>query len=995
MPSARRRRRLRLTECAYYFVESVMSEHVLGMCPTLSNHLNCRSTTMKHSPFGQAGIVLFVVMSTLCAASAAAPQISGIVSPAGAIRIERDGHEIATLIPGLFESGWRYAAMGAAKAGQVFTGGVHRGKITAPGGTAVDVELRLSPQHGRVGLEYRLTPQANIELNSLHVSLGLPARDWAGGSFTADKHSGPLPAQFGKTILYSTSMKSLQLVGDDGAALTLGFAEPTQVLVQDDRQWGQSFSVRVGPQLNGKTWAAGKSLKLAFSLTSVGGLALEEDRPVTVKAGPTWLPLDVTLDIEPDSALDFSKVIPRHTPAGKFGRVIVNSAGKFAFSDRPDEAVRFYGVNLCFSAHYLDHDVADQLAERLYRLGYNALRIHHYERDLVDRSSADQIRFLPERLDQFDYLFAALKQRGIYVTTDLFVSRSVPQARIYPGTDGAIEMNDYKMAVHVNERAYADYLAFSQALLDHVNPYTKMRYADDPTLSWLSLVNEDNPGNFIGRLKGPLRNDVQNAWNRWLAARFHDRSALESALGNLPDDQDPAKGNVPLQNVRATSPAAVQFNVFLAEVEQDFFDRTRQFLRNELHCDALLTDMNAWTNPVQMQAVRTSFDYVDDHFYVDHPRFLERPWSLPSSCPNTSPIADGAPGGRSCAFTRLHGKPFTITEFNYSSPGRFRGVGGILTGALAALQDWDGVWRFAYSHSRDSIPKPRPLNYFDVASDPLNQAAERASLCLFLRGDLEPAQHSVAITATDSQLLKTPTTSRDKTPSWNAVAWLTRVGWSVADEPSLRVPGQAVLPIVGGRIDPFADDAGQHIVDSLRENGWLSRKNRTELTDNRMVSENDQLTIDAPTNTFVLDTARTAGGFAPAGARIETQRATIQIHETDATVWISSLDGQPIASSKRLLITHLTDLQNTGARYADRARKVLLSWGSLPHLAQSGRATVALRVPNASEAKVYGLSTSGKRTSEIHSTRESNQLVIPLSVSDHGKARMLYEVVLP
>ena len=33
---------------------------------------------------------------------------------------------------------------------------------------------------------------------------------------------------------------------------------------------------------------------------------------------------------------------------------------------------------------------------------------------------------------------------------------------------------------------------------------------------------------------------------------------------------------------------------------------------------------------VQLQAVRTEFDYVDDHFYVDHPRFLERSWSLPS-----------------------------------------------------------------------------------------------------------------------------------------------------------------------------------------------------------------------------------------------------------------------------------------------------------------------------------------------------------------------------
>jgi hypothetical protein len=661
---------------------------------------------MKRGLFGWTSIALLVSSSVPVTAFAASPQTSGIVSPAGAIRMERQGKEIATLIPGLFETGWRHASMGEGKAGQGFAGDVHRGKITAPGGTVVDVELRVSPDRGRVGLDYRLTPQADIGLNSLHVSLGLPARHWAGGSFTADRHSGALPTQFDKAGLHSAATKSLHLAGNDGAELALDFPEPTQVLIQDDRQWGESFSVRIGPPLgNGETWSAGKSLRLVFSLAGGDGLTLEEDRPVTMEAGPSWLPLDVTLDIEPDSALDFSQVIPRHTPAGKFGRVIVNSAGKFAFADRPEQAVRFYGVNLCFSAHYLERDVADQLAERLYRLGYNALRIHHYERELVDASSADQIRFLPEKLDQLDYLFAALKQRGIYVTTDLFVSRGVPQARIYPGTDGDIGMDEYKMAVHVNERAYADFLAFSRALLDHVNPYTKVRYAEDPALSWLSLVNENNPGNFAGRLQGPLRDDLQRAWNRWLAARFQDRAALKSALGQLPDDQDPAQGNVPLQDVHATSPATVQFNVFLAEVEQDFFNRTRRFLRDELHCDALLTDMNAWTNPVQMQAVRTSFDYVDDHFYVDHPRFLERPWSLPSSCPNTSPIADGAPGGRSCAFTRLYGKPFTITEFNYSSPGRFRGVGGILTGALGALQDWDGVWRLPTRTTAKASPR--------------------------------------------------------------------------------------------------------------------------------------------------------------------------------------------------------------------------------------------------------------------------------------------------
>ena len=182
--------------------------------------------------------------------------------------------------------------MGEGKAGQGFAGDVHRGKISAPGGTVVDVELRLSPDQGRVGLEYRLTPQADIGLNSLHVSLGLPARHWAGGSCTADRRSGALQTQFDKAGLHSAAMKSLHLAGNDGAAMAIDFPEPTQVLIQDDRQWGESFSVRIGPPLgNGETWSAGKSLRLVFSLTGGEACAWRRIGPSPwkpVQAGCPW-----------------------------------------------------------------------------------------------------------------------------------------------------------------------------------------------------------------------------------------------------------------------------------------------------------------------------------------------------------------------------------------------------------------------------------------------------------------------------------------------------------------------------------------------------------------------------------------------------------------------------------------------------------------------------------------------------------------------------------
>ncbi len=939
---------------------------------------------MKQLPFVAALAALAV------AAHAETPQWSAVVSPTGTVRIERDGKEFGTLTPALFEVPWQFASMSGGKAGEMPKDGIRHGRILAPSGGVVDVELRATEEKAGLRLEYRLTPQKEMRLNSLNVTMTIPSPLLAGGQFAADGKKGTVPVMYKEAQVYAAPTQSLKIIPPGASALRLDFSTPAHVLLQDDRQWGEMFSVRIGPSNMPGTWPAGKTMTLAFVLGAENGMRIEEDKPVTITAGAEWLPLEVDLDVEAGSALDFSQAIPRHAPAGRYGRVIATRQGKFAFEKRATPS-RFYGVNFCFSAQYLPHELADRLAERLARLGYNAVRIHHYESELVERGPGGP-RLKADKLDQFDYLFAALKRHGLYVTTDLFVSRPVALADIYEGEPGNIDMDEFKMAVQINDRASANYQVFARALLDHENPYTKLRYADDPALAWLSLVNEDCPGNFAGNLKGRLRDDWQGAWNRWLAAHYADRESLSRALGNLKDDQDPAKGSVPLAGIHGRLPAVVTFNRFLAEMERAFVERTRRFLREELHCQALLTDCNAWTNPVQLQAVRNIFDYVDDHFYVDHPHFLERPWSLPSRCANTSPIAGGATGGRPCAFTRVFGKPFTITEFNYSGPGRFRGVGGILTGAMGAVQDCDGLWRFAYSHTSDNIARPGAMNYFDLAADPLNQAAERASLCLFLRGDIQPARHAVALVSNPDVLLTQTITSRDKTPSWHGMAWLTRVGWQFGPA---KTTTRNSLPLAfsGCETNLFASAMETTLLDTFRERGWLSKTNRTDFKKNTFQSETGEVTIDAEANILTLDTARTAGGFAPAGRRIETRAATIEIADTDATVWISSLDGKPITTSQRLLITHLTDLQNSGARYGDRNRQILLSWGKLPHLVRAGRAQVTLRMKNADRAKVHALATSGKRLGEVAAVVEKDgALSIPLSVNADGKARMLYEV---
>ncbi|MCC6444390.1 MAG: hypothetical protein IT210_13175, partial [Armatimonadetes bacterium] len=310
----------------------------------------------------------------------------GLLAPAGSLRLERGGREFGTLEPGLHESGWRGASLSPARLGAE-AGETMRGEIRAPGGTRVAAELLARPVEDGMRLLYRLTPGQDASLNSLHVALVVPVSLLSGGSYEVDGQKAVFPVQFKNVGLFSGPVRSLILTLRDQGSLRMAFTEPTPVLVQDDRQWGPTFTVRIGPQMGeAALWPAGKTLEIDLTLTSPEGMSIEYDSPLTLAAGKDWLPLNTRLEIIPGSALDFSKLFAWHAPAGRLGRIIGDTKGRLVFEKRPKEAARFYGFNLCFSAQYLSHVQSDRLAARLRRLGYNAVRFHHYESELVDRS---------------------------------------------------------------------------------------------------------------------------------------------------------------------------------------------------------------------------------------------------------------------------------------------------------------------------------------------------------------------------------------------------------------------------------------------------------------------------------------------------------------------------------------------------------------------------------------------------------------------------------
>jgi len=238
---------------------------------------------------------------------------------------------------------------------------------------------------------------------------------------------------------------------------------------------------------------------------------------------------------------------------------------------------------------------------------------------------------------------------------------------------------------------------------------------------------------------------------------------------------------------------------------------------------------------------------------------------------------------------------------------------------------------------------------------------------------------------------------------------VTRVGTQVVPSPGAALPETAVLPLAWQTpasaynpkkvvtLAPYSLDQNA-LIQALLDKGISTSAMQPRPAEKVFRSETGELTIDGPLGCLTLDTSKTAGGYAIAGSVVNARKGgvSISIKGSDATVWVSALDAKTIRDSRRLLVTHLTDLQNTDIRYAEPARQTLLSWGDLPYLVRAGQADVAIKLKSAKRCHVWALSPGGRRLAEVPATADGDSLRFTADVAADAEqgARMLYEVAV-
>ena len=673
--------------------------------------------------------------------------------------------------------------------------------------------------------------------------------------------------------------------------------------------------------------------------------------PVVIKRGKEWRPFECDRSVLKDSALDFSFL--QDAPAGKYGFIHAAPDGQFYF-ENSSKPIRFYGTNICFAALYMQKNECELIAERLARVGYNAVRIHHYDRDIVDRNNTeDSHKIRPDNLDKLDYLIYALKKEGIYISIDLFSARQVVKGE-FPGLPEC-GSNGYntKALLMISPEMRAKFKVLMKEILTHKNPYTGLSWAEDPAFIGISILNENSIYFLLtGRVNKPVLEYYNAEFDKWAAAK---KISVTAENRNL------------------------HYHNFLTEVYQNYYREMVQFLK-EIGVKAPLTDQNFIQSP-NYTALRTQYDYVDNHIYWDHPRPLDNNILGPKQYSNYSVLQGGLLVPRLILPCRVYGIPYTITEFDFPYPNQCRAEGAPIFGAYAALQGWSGIYRFCYSGGARRALDEVSIESFDTANDVTRMLSERLGIAFFLRGDV----------AESDVLFAAGVPAHDHRSFWNDypgklmdLGLYGKVGSVSVREgvctpampgnikayfpltESARLPGLKVPEITG-----YRDDAALYAKTGLPD----GRK------DNVYTSSTGELTADLSKRIFIAATPKSEALVLPGGRAAAGKALSAKSKDTFCVAGAIAVDGKELAESRRILLLHLTDLALEGLTFQSGDKRVVTKWPKGQLLAKRGSAEIALAAAPGNW-KLYALNASGKRLCEVPFSRKDGKIHFTAATCD-------------
>lgn len=375
-------------------------------------------------------------------------------------------------------------------------------------------------------------------------------------------------------------------------------------------------------------------------------------------------------------------------------------------------------------------------------------------------------------LDLFDREYAECRELGLWVMATFLMRDWIPGAD-QPGSfvdDGgdfaawsaAINEKDWnpaklaKFVGMVDERFALIRERAASQILNRVNPYTGIRYAEDEIIAIHELANEKQVVKEL--LEGKLRTlpayfqrAFDRAWMDFLRRRYADHGALTTAWGELRAGESLAENIAlaPLQSERNDYPDARAADVirFVCEAHMGYLDRMRTHARSHA--------------PEGVGVAVIPFSY--DTQYRPH-----NPWAYSNSGGDVQNFGmyfwnygsdlTKPPSMYVMDQTTVAGKPTVIYETNRGRPSPYRSEYPFMLAAFAAWQDWDAIFFHYWGGPKDPTTDEAYLlrtmsngnhDHFwtavHAAEDPVMCAAIATAGQAFLGGHLPAAPNPVTV----------------------------------------------------------------------------------------------------------------------------------------------------------------------------------------------------------------------------------------------------------
>ena len=662
-----------------------------------------------------------------------------------------------------------------------------------------------------------------------------------------------------------------------------------------------------------------------------------------------------------DAPLDISFVFEQEKPAGKHGFLTIQD-DKMVFED--GTVARFFGTMFNSGMNFCSHEHAEIVARRLAKFGINVVRLHQMDADSACPNIFNFTRGAhenststldPESLDRLDYLQACLKKHGIYVYVDGI------NHRVFRSGDGVrnAHLTDQRASrpfCLFDEIMIQKSIEFNRQLMTHVNPYTGLRWADDPAVIIFKMASELTIFQLPGFRKWPI-NGVEPYCTE-LEARYR-AWAKENGV------------TVPEGTVDLDADNNRDLRAFYVHLEKEYYKRITAALREDGVKIPVCFD-GPMFNLDHLTAIHGT-DYSDNHLYW---------WSGDQRDFMSNPISGSVTTHfENMAVSRLGKNAHYISEWDAPWPNEYRAEAPLFTAAMACFQGSSGlsVHTYRYGFREDEYTTSRLgrdiviggsyyRGTFSTYNDPAKFGLFYIAALMMRRGDVQPSKEWVSI--------KFPHHTEPAASIYPKHITAPNGGLMYQHRVSVRLEG----------MEPFADkevewdmptgsrvsttDAGELIV--VQDESFEKPK--------RLVSDTGELVRDLENSLGTINTPNTqvAYGFI-GGHDIALDNLTVKAETDFAVVAASTLTDAPLTDSENILLTAVGRVKNTG--YEDEVlpnghRKVT-KHGTAPVLAEAIEAQVRLKT-NHRNQRVVSVDEDGFITGKIPAHYEGDELVFEI-----------------